>query len=641
MPGGLASFCGATIGLVSGNTEIYAHWLTMCAAFSWFPLLIAGIILLVRTPLAFRSIAVFSLAAALICTASPAQPVIQSAFVCFLFFTAAIIWRWRNDGFTAVGRLILGLVIAGVLAFALAGVAFLPMAIETGRMIRAVGHHPPLIGHASLPWESFNASQLEPGALKNVLFNGSETKALGSPYVGPLALLGILMCILAYHRATAFGRFLIATFAFIGVYCLIAGFGTHFGLAYLHFHIPLLNRMREAARYLVIFTTLAALLAGLGLQVLIDLFLGEQQLSRGWRRYLWVATTVALVVFAIAVVIDWPHKSTNLIVFALLPLALVLLWPASRRFAIIAGALVLLTCLASALSPPGTLPFSSSEYLRTDNLVSHRVLRRVAQIPDIHRYRVVILDNQFRPMTWADNASFYGIRTFYFQFTPLPYDQFKEMFDEKAEGIRKLRGGKYFICGQDAKPMDPDAKLLFEESGYRVYEVPNAMEPYELVHRTQTFGDQTAFRNYTIVKGFDYQHIGGIATGFRLPPMPGKVGKAGASSGDSDEVVEPIRHLHNLVSFLVDSNRPGILILNERWSRDWHVRVNSLSKRVLPVNFVQPGVALPAGREYVEFEYKPVLFWYLLILQRVTFLLLVLIAVGKILLERERPEVVA
>ncbi len=62
---GLASLCGATIGLVSGNTEIYAHWLTMCAAFSWFPLLIAGMILLVRAPLAFRSIAVFSLAAAL------------------------------------------------------------------------------------------------------------------------------------------------------------------------------------------------------------------------------------------------------------------------------------------------------------------------------------------------------------------------------------------------------------------------------------------------------------------------------------------------------------------------------------------------------------------------------------------------
>ncbi len=101
-------------------------------------------------------------------------------------------------------QLILGLVIGGVLAFALAGVAFLPMAIETGRMIRAVGNHPPLIGHASLPWESFNASQLEPRALKNVFFNRSETKALGSPYVGPLALLGILMCILAYRPRDSF-----------------------------------------------------------------------------------------------------------------------------------------------------------------------------------------------------------------------------------------------------------------------------------------------------------------------------------------------------------------------------------------------------------------------------------------------------
>ena len=167
-----------------------------------------------------------------------------------------------------------GLVIGGVLAFALAGVAFLPMAMETGRMIRAVGNHPPLIGHASLPWESFNASQLEPRALADIFFHSSAANALGSLYIGPLALLGMLLCILAYRGATAFGRFLIATFAFIGLYCLLAGFGTHFGLAYLHFHIPLLNRIREAARYLVIFTTLTALMAGLGLQALIDFFLG-------------------------------------------------------------------------------------------------------------------------------------------------------------------------------------------------------------------------------------------------------------------------------------------------------------------------------------------------------------------------------
>jgi len=72
--GGLASLCGATIGLVSSNTEVYAHWITIAAAYSWFPLLFAGMIRLLRSPLSYGSIALFSLAAGLICTASPAQP---------------------------------------------------------------------------------------------------------------------------------------------------------------------------------------------------------------------------------------------------------------------------------------------------------------------------------------------------------------------------------------------------------------------------------------------------------------------------------------------------------------------------------------------------------------------------------------
>ncbi|MBX6324764.1 MAG: hypothetical protein IRY93_01865 [Chthoniobacterales bacterium] len=74
--------------------------------------------------------------------------------------------------------------------------------------------------------------------------------------------------------------------------------------------------------------------------------------------------------------------------------------------------------------------------------------------------------------------------------------------------------------------------------------------------------------------------------------------------------------------------------MNERWNEAWHARVNSQPVEVLRANFVQPAVALPAGRNYVEFEYRPTLFWYLLILQRITFALLV--AVGILHLARSR-----
>ncbi|PYK12751.1 MAG: hypothetical protein DME65_03335, partial [Verrucomicrobia bacterium] len=264
--GGLASFCGATIGLISGNTEVAAHWIATAAAWSWFPLLVAGMIRMVSAPLSFGSIALLSISGALICTASPAQAVILSVFACALFFSAAVIWLWLTDGVTAVGRLLLGLTLSGVIAFGLAAVAFLPMILATEGMIRYIGPSSYVIGHAAIPWEHFNEHQLAPKDLSHLLIDSSDLRVTGGLYVGPLAFLGALLCAVAYRRGDSFARFLLLTFGVMALYFLMAGFGTHFGLAYLHFDIPLLNRIREAGKYLAIFTVLTALLAGLGLQ---------------------------------------------------------------------------------------------------------------------------------------------------------------------------------------------------------------------------------------------------------------------------------------------------------------------------------------------------------------------------------------
>jgi hypothetical protein len=337
-------------------------------------------------------------------------------------------------------------------------------------------------------------------------------------------------------------------------------------------------------------------------------------------------------VFILALAIDRHEKITGWLVLAILPLAWFLLPSASSwRSRVVGAGLLLLASLASVLSPPETLPFFVSEYLSADNLVSHRVLRRLAQLPDIAKYRVVIQDTSFRPPTWGSNASFYGIHTFYLMLTPQPKAQFQEMFDEQAVNLRKLRGAKYFVCGQDAKPFDPKAQLLFEESGYRVYEVPDAMEPYTLVHAIRSFPGERPFRAQ-LNQGFDYQHIAALkkSTGETTPPLLRAMKNTGSATPTPTDLVEPIFHTPNVVGVLAHSTQPGLLILNERWSRDWHARVNSRPANVLRANFTQPAVALPAGRNFVEFEYKPMLFWYLLILQRITFLLLLLFAIRKL-----------
>ena len=629
--GGLASLCGATIGLVSGNTEVSAHWIVIAAAWSWFPLFVAGMIRLLRAPLSFGSIALFSLSAALMCTANPAQPVIQSAFVCALFLTAAVVWRWLQDGVVAAGRLVLGLGLSATIAFGLAAVAFLPMTLATGTMIRHLGSNSHIIGHASVPWERFNEHQLAAKDFTHLFFDSSDLHVIGGIYVGPLALLGLLLCTIAYRRGDAFARFLLLTFGAIAVYFLLAGFGTHFGLAYLHFHIPLLNRIREAGRYLAVFTILTAFLAGLGLQAIIDVASSKLELKGRWWWYFWTATGLGLLIFVLALAFDRHEKTTSWLVLGMLPLAW-MLWPTSPRRERLAGSgLLLLACLASVLSPPGTQPFWVSEYLRADNLRSHRVLRRVAQLPDIANYRVVVLDSAFRPLEWGSNASYYGIRTFYLNCTPVPYDQFREMFPEREVNLRMLRGTKYFICGQDSMPFDPKARLLFTESDYRVYEASDPMELYTLVHKVIPFANKDSFRN-ELAAGFDYHRVAAVekSKGQIIPPLLRALEKTDTDAPTLEDLVEAISRTPNLISVQAYSAKPGLLILNERWSNDWHARVNSQAVQVLRANFTQPAVVLPAGRCYIEFEYKPMLFWRLLILQRVTFLLLVLAGAWKL-----------
>jgi len=639
---GLAALCGATVGLVSGNTEVYSQWITLAASWSWFPLLVAGMIRLVQAPLSFGGIVLFAVPAALICTASPSQPVIQSAFVGTIFFAAAVIWRWRRDGIGTARRLFVGVFISVLIAFCLCAVALLPMFLAGQEMIRFVGNHPPVIGHASIAWESFNDYQLRPCFLPHVLFDSSDPQAgPGGLYVGPLGVFGMLLCVIAYRRRDAIQRFLIITFGLLALYFLITSFGTHFGLAYLHFRIPLVNLIREATRYLVIFTTFAAVLAALGFLSLVETVTENVCPMRPWYRSVNTMIAIGLLIFLTAVVIDH-RRISGWLVLVIVPLGAVLVPAASRQTLAVGSGLLLLAALASILAPPGTQPFFVSEYLRPDNLIVHRVLQRVSQLPDIAKYRVAILEGSHEARRLWNNASFYGIRTFYFNFTVLPRAQLHEMFDEQAVNLRKLHGAKYFVCADGAKPFDPNARLLFTESSYGVYEVKDAMEQYTLLHAVRSFPGVVPFRAQ-VAEGFDYRYIAALKTSTKKSgsPLLRAMESTDSVLSVSEDFVEPIAGTANHFAVLTNSSRPGVLILNERWSKDWHATVNSEPAQVLRANFTQPAVVLGAGRNYVEFDYKPVLFWWLLMLQRATFLLLAIYAIGTLLRRRYRSAITA
>jgi hypothetical protein len=87
----------------------------------------------------------------------------------------------------------------------------------------------------------------------------------------------------------------------------------------------------------------------------------------------------------------------------------------------------------------------------------------------------------------------------------------------------------------------------------------------------------------------------------------------------------------------VETSSPGLLILHDAWHKDWHAEVNGLATPIIPVNILFRGLAVPAGKSLVRFEYRPHPTLYKATMAGYIFILL--LAVGEcIYLRRKRDK---
>ncbi|HVP49153.1 MAG TPA: YfhO family protein, partial [Bryobacteraceae bacterium] len=58
------------------------------------------------------------------------------------------------------------------------------------------------------------------------------------------------------------------------------------------------------------------------------------------------------------------------------------------------------------------------------------------------------------------------------------------------------------------------------------------------------------------------------------------------------------------------SNRqPAFLVLGDLYSPGWTVSINGQPGRILQTNYIQRGVVLPAGQNFVHFAFRPPRFY--------------------------------
>ena len=173
---------------------------------------------------------------------------------------------------------------------------------------------------------------------------------------------------------------------------------------------------------------------------------------------------------------------------------------------------------------------------------------------------------------------------------------------------------------------------LLETEGYRLYENANPMGRLTLVHRTAGFTDNESEFIKIITKGFDY-FSEAYVTRHDLEAAQQFLSKEQLPADSKDQITNIIDQANRSYS-TVESNSASLLILNEWFTPAWKVWVNGTKQRALRVNQWQTGVMLPAGKNRVEFEYRPTLFRALMVLNRITILLLLLFVAFEVLRRR-------
>jgi hypothetical protein len=624
-----ASYIGASVGMLAWNTELYATWITITASYAWLPLVLAGGVLLLRFPGKARGILVFSTAAGLLALASPSQSVIHAALMCLMLFASGITWMCLQRHFADVWRVARSLIVCGGIAFGLAGVAIVPMYIATGEMIRHIGAGAPVIGHAGIPWESFNLNQLTLNQAIGIAVRPAWIKIVGSPYVGPLGLIGTLLAGIYFRRHDRFLRMLAVAFGVISLYGLLSGFGTNLGLAYVNFHLPFVNRIREAGRHLVLFVIGVSFLSGFGYSLLarsLEQYEGRRNASR------LILPGALVLIFAGVILWDLFHKGKGeeqiqrgFWILALTPILFLLgrAWKLSGYQKVVFAAVFVST--AAGVIPVRGFSVSRSDFNKPINLLSHKVIQSFTGKIDTAGYRVDFRDTAFSNRLWAMNASYYGVKSFYNQLTPQPYDQFRFSNLTNIPHLREMMGARYVLCGLGNSPTDGDAKEILETDGYRLYENLKPMGRISLVHRVAgSAGSEPEFIN-TISKGFDY-FSEAYVTPHDFESTQHFLGSAQMLPHPQDRITKIVDQANRSYS-VVESDSTSLLVLNEWFTPAWKVRVNGKNQTALRVNQWQTGVLLRAGKNRVEFEYRPALFRILMALNRITIVLLLIFVI--------------
>jgi len=608
----VAALLGASLFAFSPGMILYGFWVNIIAPYSWFPLIVASAFMVLENTHAKAGVLLGIISVSLLALASPAQPLIHTVLTMSVLYAYYAVHYLKHRDLRAFWRATGNMSVIALGALAIASSSIVPAFLSIKDTIRFIGDFPPVIGTAKMPFNATILGQLLSGELAAAVLPLYVSPVIGHPFIGAgavfFALFGLLK--MRAHR-------IVLPLAVLGVYGLLSATGSHLGLAQLNYHLPLLNKIREPGRYLILFNFSASALAAFGLWHWMDALKG------GYRTLLDARHLTALIVFACIllaalnsgpVYVGLVSRTLLLGLTGLTVGCVLLLRPASGwKQTVVAGAATLSIIYANLQFPITPPRWQDGDYFAAVNLVSHKALGELAAIEDVRNYRVLFGDDKLNAQYWSMNASYYGLRTFMGYMNPLPRTQFESAFQKS--GVRHyfpLLGAKYYLCNPCDEGLLRDYEYVKDIQGYRLYADHDALPRYAVVYRAAGSYHTDAEFFSRIEAGYDYNKEFLVSDG-NLEAVRKWLDPPTASGS---YVLKVEDESLNRIRLSVNTDAPAVLVLNEIFDNAWHASVNGASVRPIPVNGHQIGLLLEKGPNLIDFQYEPVLFVRLLWLQR-------------------------
>ncbi|MBN1639765.1 MAG: YfhO family protein [Anaerolineae bacterium] len=515
----------------------------------------------------------------------------------------------RGAGWVAVLGTVGRLAFAGIVSFGVAALALVPALDLTRYTVRATMAYAEASGFSIPPAGLIGA--VLPG------FFGRGTGPFWGPwertemgYAGVTTLVLVGVAVATTWRRSALTRFcvLLASLALLtalGPYAIVHG------LTYAL--IPVFRQLRVPARAIVLANWSTAVLAAVGLDVLLGAL--SRRVRLWLRRLRWglIALWGGLVVVGLpvlghAVLTSRAVVPTDVLaqhvtsLGSLVVLVLLLGAATAGLWARLAGALS-----RSALGALATIAIavdllSLGAYVEVepnDPLVGYRHEPEIAMLqsdPEVFRVETTAEVHGGWSPDWA---LLYGMDDLNGIWNPLrlgAYDVLTWVGIQREDPFYNLYNVKYLITSPQT-PVPDHFVLVWDGGEHRIYQntavLPRAFVVYDVVLAS---GDISALQAAR-AEGFDPR------TQLALKQSSGAQSTPGAQTGDGEATV--VRRGPNDLDLRVTTPADGYLFVGEMWMPGWVAYVDGEETEVLQANYTFRAVRVPAGTHDVHLAYKP------------------------------------